>query len=499
VHTLIVYGEEDVSWSPIFPVVLDFFTGRSSEVKILDTSEFAYPKFKSPSNWILRKYGFSSSSSYLEGAKKKHSVITLNHQRLSRPVSVILSVSEWAELKRSVEGLLMTLFADFRPERHRVLYPALKKRAERSAVLLFHAALESMLKDRPTKIVIPNGRFPYQKALVLAAKRLEVEVAFYERGFRTDSGVFIGEHMTVDRRAWQAIAERGDERFGESTRRASRQWLLSRKVPGSLDNEFSSNWRLDSTHTESTQTPTTRFSVAFFTSSQDEFLSLEDWQGFGWSDQYEAFTEFARRVEGPHVLRIHPNFINKSFGHAIEEIRRVNWMRKNVPGLEIVWPTSPLSSYQVIDQSAKIVVHGSTIGLEASAYGKPVWNSGSSMYDIYGDVRNFLPNSNYPDSFFQNWEVDPRRAEAIVDAQISADIPIPEESVQRRWNAQSIPLIVRLLNLVNSVRGLYFLVLVGRTVSIRLNKALVWIFCISTRRRNFTRLLQGKWAKVQIR
>lgn len=479
-HTLIVFGEEDVSWAPVFPVVLDFYRNQSNEVRILDVSEFSYPKFKSPPKWVLRKYGLKSSSSSLEEVKKRHALRTLRYVRLKQNELEPLSAGEWAEIDSSVEGLLMTLFADYRPQRHRVLYPALKKRAEHGARLLFHTSLEVMLRDRPERIVIPNGRFPYQKALVLASRRLGIEVSFYERGFRTDTGVFVGGHMTVDRGAWQRMARDHNERFDENTRRASRQWLVARRVPGSLENEFSSNWKPDSQETESAQTSRSKHPVAFFTSSQDEFLSLEDWQGFGWRDQYEAFVEFAKRVEGPYVLRIHPNFINKSFGHALEETRRVFWMRKNVPELKIVWPTSPLSSYELIERAEKIVVHGSTIGLEASAQGKPVWNSGSSMYDINADVRNFLPNKGYVDGFFQGWEVDPSRAEAIVDAQILADIPIPKSLVQRRWNAQTIPLAVRLLNLLYSGFGFYLVVLVERSISIRLNKALVSISSMVT-------------------
>jgi hypothetical protein len=337
-----------------------------------------------------------------------------------------------------------------------------------------------MLKDRPQRIVIPNGRFPYQKALVLASRRLGIEVSFYERGFSPDTGVYIGGHMTVDRGAWQRMAQDHNEGFDENTRRASRQWLTSRRAPGSMENEFSSNWKPDSTQKEPAHPSRPKYSVAFFTSSQDEFLSLEDWQGFGWSDQYEAFVEFARKTKGPYALRIHPNFINKSFGHALEETRRVFWMRKNVPELKVVWPTSPLSSYELIERAEKIVVHGSTIGLEASAQGKPVWNSGSSMYDINADVRNFLHDTGYVENFFQGWEVDPSRAEAIVDAQILADIPIPERFVQRRWNAQTIPLAVRLLNLLNSGFGYYLAVLVERSISIRLNKALVSILSMVT-------------------
>jgi hypothetical protein len=352
----------------------------------------------------------------------------------------------------------------------------MKRVAEKNARILFHSLLEFFSKELPHQIVIPNGRFPYQKALVLAARRFGIAVTYYERGFRPESGVYIGEHMTVDRVAWQRLAKQHNESFDDMTRKASRQWLLSRQKQGSMENEFSTNWKSNSKESELFQSQSPKYSAAFFTSSQDEFLALEDWQGFGWSDQYEAFVEFAQKIQGPFVLRIHPNFVNKTFGHAFEEIRRVFWMIKNLPDLKVIWPTSPINSYEVIQKAERIFVHGSTIGLEASATGKPVWNSGSSMYDINGDVRNFLPQTEYPESFFQKWNVDTRRAEAIVDAQILADIPIPGNLRQnRRWNAQSIPLLIRIFNLLYTNLGFYFIVLLKRSASIRLNKVLVGI------------------------
>jgi hypothetical protein len=474
-HSLILYGEIDVSWAPVFPVVLDTYTKRGNEVKILDVSYFSYPKFRSPKDWILKRYGLNSSHWALEDARAIHSVQTLTRRKKNRLSQTILHPDEEAELEKSIDGLLMTLFADFRPQRHGLLYKAIREIARKRTRLLFHSFYEHILADPPNEIAIPNGRFPNQKVLALVAKRLGIAVEFYERGFRPDSGVFLGKHMTVDRVAWQARAKDRQGSLDDDLRSSSKEWLLSRRQPGSLENEFSAKWSDDATQAEYFGTKKPAYSVAFFTSSQDEFLALEDWQGFGWSDQYEAFVEFANNVQGPTVLRIHPNFINKSFRHAIDEIRRIFWMRAKLPQLEVVWPTSPLNSYEILERSNRVVVYGSTIGLEASAIGKPVWNAGNSFYDIVGDVKNFFPKTNYPAEYFQEWEVDTSRSWAIIDAQIAADIAIPDRLLQRRWNAQSIPFLVRLINFSTSGFGLYSIILIKRSIAIRLNKALVYL------------------------
>lgn len=473
-HCLIIYGENDVSWAPVFPVVLNECSKRADQVKILDVSDFSYPKFHSPKNWILKRYGLSSPNLSLEDARRRYSVQTLTRPKKNQLPQAPLCPDEEDELEKSIDGLLMSLFGDFRPQRHGLLYRVIRKKVREATRLLFHSFYEHILSDPPNEIVIPNGRFPYQRALALVAKRMGIDVAFYERGFRPDSGVFLGKHMTTDRLTWQGLAKGRLGKSDEDLRSVSKKWLFSRKQPGSLDNEFSVMWTHDATQDELFGHPSQEYAAAFFTSSQDEFLAMEDWQGFGWSDQYEAFVEFASNVEGRTVLRIHPNFVNKSFGNALDEIRRIFWMRKRLPELEIIWPFSPLSSYELLERSNRVVVFGSTIGLEASASGKSVWNAGSSMYDVVGDVRNFFPKTSYPADYFQVWEVDANRSWAIIDAQIEADIPIADGLLQPRWDSQSIPFLIRLINLTSSGFGLYSLILVKQSTALRLNKALLY-------------------------
>jgi hypothetical protein len=269
---------------------------------------------------------------------------------------------------------------------------------------------------------------------------------------------------------WQQKAEKFAEASSASDSLfEAKTWLQERRKPKSLSNEFVSSWSTSNRK----KRPDLKFSTVFFTSSQDEFLALEGWEGFGWKDQYEAFDTFALSTNGSKCLRIHPNFINKSFGHAFEEILRVLWFAKRNPDTLIVWPNDPVNTYELIQAASRVFVHGSTVGLEASADGKSVWNSGNAMYDMHADIRNFIPGSTYSLSFFQPWKVESKRALEIVQVMIAGDVPFTHGIRSPRWNSASIPLVVRLLNLflVGSVP--YFFVLVGRSISIRSNKILI--------------------------
>ena len=118
-------------------------------------------------------------------------------------------------------------------------------------------------------------------------------------------------------------------------------------------------------------------------------------------------------------------------------------------------------------------MHGSTVGLEASADGKSVWNSGNAIFDTHADIRNFIPGSTYPLSFFQPWKVESKRALNISQVMINGDVPFSHGIRSPRWNSVSIPLVVRLLNLLLVASVPYFFVLVSRSLSIRANKILI--------------------------
>ena len=64
---------------------------------------------------------------------------------------------------------------------------------------------------------------------------------------------------------------------------------------------------------------------------------------------------------------------------------------KNKKNITIVPPESPVSSYALMDVADKVVVMGSTMGVESCYWGKPVINLRKSWYD-HLDV-SYIPKS----------------------------------------------------------------------------------------------------------
>lgn len=123
----------------------------------------------------------------------------------------------------------------------------------------------------------------------------------------------------------------------------------------------------------------------FFNSSEDEFASIDREY-----DQYKYLPNQAdviRRVAtlaqeaDPTIhiyLRIHPNLAGVDFEYH-RELQRMDQEFKN---LTVIPATSPVSTYTLIEQAEKVVVVGSTVGIEAVYAHKPVILLGPALYRL---------------------------------------------------------------------------------------------------------------------
>ena len=122
---------------------------------------------------------------------------------------------------------------------------------------------------------------------------------------------------------------------------------------------------------------------AIFNSSEDEIVSLGgDWDEDNlFESQYEAIKFVVEHLpEGSHLyLRIHPNLkdVNAEY--------HTNLYKLQSERLTIIPPDSPVSSYALMDVAEKVLVMGSTMGVESCYWGKPVINLHKSEY-YYLDV-----------------------------------------------------------------------------------------------------------------
>ncbi len=119
-----------------------------------------------------------------------------------------------------------------------------------------------------------------------------------------------------------------------------------------------------------------------FSSSEDEFFSIGDEYDNGklFVSQYEGIKHIAELLKGKSdvrlYLRIHPNLRSIKY-HYHTELRELGEKYDN---LTVIPADSKVSSYSLLLKSDKVIVFGSTIGVEASYAGKPVINLSKYIY-----------------------------------------------------------------------------------------------------------------------
>ncbi|PZX39197.1 capsular polysaccharide biosynthesis protein [Nonlabens dokdonensis] len=127
--------------------------------------------------------------------------------------------------------------------------------------------------------------------------------------------------------------------------------------------------------------------IVIFNSSEDEYVSIgEEWESLTlFKEQIEGlkFTfESYKNDESFHFyLRVHPNLK----GIAYKYHQNLYEFEKEYSNVTIIGAEESINSYDLLDASEKVIVFGSTMGLEAVYWGKPVILLGCSWY-YYEDV-----------------------------------------------------------------------------------------------------------------
>lgn len=124
----------------------------------------------------------------------------------------------------------------------------------------------------------------------------------------------------------------------------------------------------------------THKNIAIFNSSPDEFEAVGgEWEeNIVFFSQFDAI-EYLLKNSNPEVhyyLRIHPHLKNVDY-IAYKDLYKLCIY----PNLTIIPPESNVSTYSLMDACEKVITFGSTMGVEATYWGKPSVLIGRAMYE----------------------------------------------------------------------------------------------------------------------
>jgi hypothetical protein len=359
-------------------------------------------------------------------------------------------------LRVAIESELLTYFRlDHIPATPEAI--KLRESLEKNMELTYTSLWELWSTRPPTEVLIPNGRTSRQKAARLVAEALGIPVHLYENGRARPNSYYLGSTQPHDRLASQKEVPTTTSTLTEETiEELASTWLTSRMAGSAGTNSFSSSWDQAK---ESTQTSRVKKKAVFFASSFDEFLAFGPmWTIDEWSSQFEAFDLIMGILEKQGVeliLRLHPNLGSKSRKYFSREVNDILALQRRHPGLSIHWHNSTANSYQLVADADYVIVERSTIGLEASLMGKPVWVTQAAQWDLVADVRSIhRPQDITPESLVP-WEPSPAGAKRFVAYWMIQEHPLHYSwSDWSTWDPEKAPLLLKLLHLAlpNSLR-----------------------------------------------
>ena len=233
------------------------------------------------------------------------------------------------------------------------------------------------------EVYVFNGRFCAPAAVAAAGKKAGIRVLYHERGankeryyleeFIPHDVVKVADAMSC---AWErALLENpegsikiANEFFNKMRDRQETGWL-----------SFTKNQILNSLPVINKSSKV----VTYFATNDDEYEALLDifpWKY--WKNQFHALDDLigtcAEIQNIQLIIKLHPNLVSKSN----EDKER--WMRYERSNAYIIAPDAEFDTYALMEISDVVITSGSTIGIEAVFWGKPVILLGPSYYEHLG-------------------------------------------------------------------------------------------------------------------
>jgi hypothetical protein len=217
------------------------------------------------------------------------------------------------------------------------------------------------------------------RAVLRACQEAGVDCHLHDRGsaidrfarYVNDLPHSVGAMEARIRSAWEQAGENSNRedvasKFFEDRRRGEiRNWY--RFLDGQEESLLPAEWNPD------------KHNIAVFPSSEDEFAAIgEEWRNPLYADQEEGLQRVVgdfRGVDGVDLwLRLHPNLR----GVSNDSLDRVAALDGG--NIHVITADSPVSSYALLLESDVVLSFGSTMGIEATFWGKPSVLAGACFY-----------------------------------------------------------------------------------------------------------------------
>jgi hypothetical protein len=253
----------------------------------------------------------------------------------------------------------------------------------KSAYRSYHAVHRFLgINGSYDRVYIFNGRFACTRGALRACHAAGIQVVkTHERGATINEFDLYENSLPHSRDVWHRRIEAAWSEESDCIRRVEigeQFYLESRSgtpigwksfVLGQSEGRLPDGW------------DASRTNVAIYNSSEDEFAGLGDeWKNPVYEIQSQGIekivSESLKRYPNMHFyLRVHPNLTN------VKNADLTRLLNFQSPNFTVVLPDSPVSTYSLMDAADKVLSFGSTVGIEATYWGKVSILAGRCFYE----------------------------------------------------------------------------------------------------------------------
>ncbi len=285
------------------------------------------------------------------------------------------------DIGRSVLASMISLYRDAKPDLQ--AQHDLVRRFMLSAFTVYRSVQNFIDQEKPDRFYIFNGRMGIVRAILRACESRGIPYTTHEAGnddhtyslFENTAPFEISFMTQVFKQQWEA-AQNNPKR-----EEIAAEWYINKskgaKVNGYSMVDKQQYGLLPADWDESKR------NIIIFASSDFEFAAVsEEWRKNVYSSQEKGIRliaeEFLPFNEQYHLyLRVHPN-LRDSPKEYEPLLALQSGELANV--LTVIHPTDTVSSYALLHNADKVVSFRSTVGIEATFWGKPAILAGKSEY-----------------------------------------------------------------------------------------------------------------------
>lgn len=274
---------------------------------------------------------------------------------------------------------LVSYGRDPKPDLKKEMLSEVAKNMLDAAASTYLSMKNHLANNQYDQVYVYNGRYAIMRAILRACQSSNVDCYCHERGGSVDKYSLYKNSLPHDRglfqknmvQAWRSADKNervlvGSEFFVERRNGVDQSWhsFVKEQEQGKLPTDWDDSKR----------------NMVLFNSSEDEFAAIgREWETKIYSSQSESIkrliTGFIDDPGWHFFLRVHPNL--KSLNNSqTQEINSLDY-----PNLTVIPAESPISSYALMDEAEKVIVFGSTMGIEATYWGKTAILLGRAFYE----------------------------------------------------------------------------------------------------------------------